>query len=210
MRKIAATFLFYAAKLFSYLYSYGEYRSFVRVMNRLYSAWISREFRSFGHDSVVQRRLYLVGGKYISVGNKACIGARGVLTAWDKYGFRKYTPVIKIGDRVSIGDDCHITAINSIEIGDDVLTGKKITITDNSHGETSVESLLLPPTDRPLHSRGPVVIECGVWIGDKVTILPNVRVGRNSVIGANSVVTKDVPANSVVGGIPAKVIKLIQ
>ncbi|MDR2406844.1 MAG: sugar O-acetyltransferase, partial [Bacteroidales bacterium] len=57
---------------------------------------------------------------------------------------------------------------------------------------------------------GSVVIEDNVWIGDKVTILPGVHIGYGSIIGANAVVTKDVPANCVVGGNPAKIIKVIK
>ena len=85
-----------------------------------------------------------------------------------------------------------------------------MTITDNSHGKSDYESLSIPPILRLLHSKGPVIIEDGVWIGDKVTILPGVRIGENSIIGANALVTKDVPANCVVGGVPAKLIKIIK
>lgn len=179
-------------------------------MNKFYSAWVSREFKSFGRDSVVQRHVYLIGGKYISIGNKSCVGLRAVLTAWDKYESDTFLPEIIIGNHVSIGDDSHITAINRIEIGNHVLTGKKITITDNAHGKSDFELLSLSPTARPLYSAGPVIIEDGVWIGDKATILPNVRIGKNAIIGANAVVTKDIPANCVAGGIPAKVIKIIE
>jgi len=70
--------------------------------------------------------------------------------------------------------------------------------------------LSIPPKNRTLYSSGPVIIEDCVWIGDKVTILPNVRIGKNTIIGANSVVVKDIPGNCVAGGIPAKVIKIIE
>ena len=63
---------------------------------------------------------------------------------------------------------------------------------------------------RPMYSKGPVVIEDNVWIGEMVCILPNVRIGKGSIIGANAVVTKDVPANALVGGNPARVIKIIE
>ena len=63
--------------------------------------------------------------------------------------------------------------------------------------------------EREVYSKGPVIIEKNVWIGDKVTILPGVTVGQGAVIAANSVVSKDVPAFSVVGGIPAKLLKNI-
>jgi len=151
-----------------------------------------------------------VGGKYISIGERCSFGKRTVLTAWCKHGVDTFTPQITIGNNVAIGDDSHITAINRIDIGNDVLTGKKITITDNMHGKSNFESLSLPPAVRPLYSKGPVIIEDGVWIGDKVSILPNVRIGKNAIIGANAVVTKDIPANCVAGGIPAKVTKTIE
>jgi acetyltransferase-like isoleucine patch superfamily enzyme len=179
------------------------------LQNKLYTAWLSREFNRISNSSFIAYPIDLVGGKYISIGDQCSIGKRTVLTAWDKHGTDKFLPQIIIGNNVSIGEDSHITAINSIQIGNNVLFGKKVTITDNAHGKSSFELLLLPPTRRPMYTDGPVIIEDGVWIGDKVTILSNVRIGKNAIIGANAVVTKDIPANCVAGGIPAKVIKII-
>ena len=164
----------------------------------------------FGKDSIVQPNIKLIGGKYISLGKKSNIGFRAILTAWDKFGSDTFYPEIIIGSNVSIGDDCHITAINRIEIGNNVLMGHKITITDNAHGKSNLDSLSLPPAIRPLYSAGPVFIEDGVWIGDKATILSNVRIGKNSIIGANAVVTKDIPMNCIAGGVPAKVLKVMK
>lgn len=75
---------------------------------------------------------------------------------------------------------------------------------DNDHGNTNKESLMIPPIERKLVSKGPIVIGNHVWIGDKVTILSGVTIGEGAVIAANAVVTKDVPAYSVVVGNPAK------
>ena len=114
---------------------------------------------------------------------------------------------------ITIGRDCnfgafnHITASNKIIIGDNCLTGKWVTISDNDHGTTNLEDLKKRPQDRDIVSKGPVIIGENVWIGDKATILGGVTIGNGAVIAANSVVTKDVPPYSVVGGIPAKVIK---
>lgn len=94
-------------------------------------------------------------------------------------------------------------------IGEFCLTGKWVTITDNSHGETDYDSLLLPPKQRKITTKGPVVIGRNVWIGDKATILPGVTIGDGAVIAASAVVTKVVPAYSVVGGNPAKIIKSV-
>lgn len=145
----------------------------------------------------------IVGEQYISLGIETCIGKRAVITAIDRIG----TPSIVIGSYIAIGDDCHITAVNSIIIGDGSLLGKKVTITDNSHGENhTIEEMMVPPRKRTLYSKGPVVIGKNVWIGDKVTICPNVSIGDGAIIGANSVVTKDLPAYSIAAGSPAKII----
>jgi len=200
----------FLGKSWTFLYSHKTSEKFELIKIILFSAWVSKEFKSFGKESRINSFSCLLGGKYISIGEKCFLGKRTALTAWDRHGHDKFTPQITIGNNVSIGDDSHITAINSIKIGSNVLMGKKITITDNAHGINTAKMLSIPPILRPLFSAGPVIIEDGVWIGDKVSILPNVHIGKNTIIGANAVVTKDMPANCVVGGIPAKVIKLIQ
>lgn len=116
-------------------------------------------------------------------------------------------PFLKIGSHCSFGAFNHITCANKVVIGDYCLTGKWVTITDNSHGETDSDSLHLPPSKRPVTSKGAVVIGNNVWIGDKATILPGVTIGDGAVIAANAVVTKNVQAYSVVGGNPAKILK---
>lgn len=128
------------------------------------------------------------------------------LTAWcTENGTCK--PFLKIGKHCSFGAYNHITCANRVVIGDNCLTGKWVTITDNSHGETDYESLCMPPGKRPVTSKGPVIIGNNVWIGDKATILPGVTIGDGVVVAANAVVTKDVPAYSVVAGNPARIIK---
>ena len=210
MKKIILSCILLIGKLWSFFYSYSMKIKFNILQNIIYTGWLSREIKIINKYSIIQYPIDLVGGKYISIGYKCTIGKRTVLSAWDKHESDIFKPEIIIGNNVSIGDDSHITAINRIEIGDFVLTGKKITITDNAHGESNFRLLSLPPSIRPLYSEGPVIIEEGVWIGDKVTILPNVRIGKNAIIGANAVVTSDIPANSVVVGMPAKVIRIIE
>lgn len=144
-----------------------------------------------------------VGGQYIKVGNNCCFGSDLYLTAWSVNGTN---PSITIGDNCSFGSWNHISSSNSISIGEGLLTGKWVTIVDNSHGETDYNSLQIRPWLRPVISKGPIKIGRNVWICDKATILPGVSIGDGSVIAANSVVTKDVPPYTIVGGIPAKVI----
>jgi acetyltransferase-like isoleucine patch superfamily enzyme len=83
-------------------------------------------------------------------------------------------------------------------------------ISDHSHGEINSSILSTIPVERPLISKGSVVIENNVWIGEGVCILPGVRIGSNSIIGANAVVTKNIPANVVVAGNPARIIKMFE
>lgn len=149
-----------------------------------------------------------LGEDCISIGEGTHIGEHCILTAWKTTcAGGDFHPEIVIGKDCSIGEYNHITSTNKIIIGDNLLTGRWVTITDNSHGETDYDTLLQPPLMRLVTSKGPVIIGKDVWIGDKATILPNVTIGDGAVIAANSVVTKDVPAYSVVAGNPAKVIK---
>jgi acetyltransferase-like isoleucine patch superfamily enzyme len=205
--------LFRIGIFFSLIYPFQLSHILNRILIKIYSGWLSRQFHHYGINSIIRYPVNsIIGSKYIYIGNKTSIGKFGVLTAWDSYLADRFKPQIIIGDNVSIGDYCHITAINKIVLGNGVLTGRWVTITDNSHGKIDPESFvlfMLPPVKRPLYSPGSVVIDENVWIGDKVTILPNVHIGKNAVIGANAVVTKDIPANCVVAGNPAKVIKAI-
>ena len=177
-----------------------------RIHTSIYTAWIRNEFKSSGNISI-KGNLNLLGGKYIVIGNKTGFGRQGVLQAWDNYKGEKFNPSITIGDDCWIGDYFNISAIKSITIGNRVLMGRWVTILDNSHGKTAFEDLITPPRIRPLFSKGEVIINDDVWIGDKVTILPGVHIGKGAIIGANSVVTKDIPAYAVACGIPSNIIK---
>ena len=111
---------------------------------------------------------------------------------------------IDIGSNVNISDFVHIAAYDSIAILDGVLIGSKVLITDHSHGDARGGKDLLPPNNRPIISKGPIVIEENAWIGDNVCILSNVTVGMHAIIGANSVVLSSIPPYSVWVGAPAR------
>lgn len=166
-----------------------------------------RYFRSFGKSSYLGLNTVYEGEQYISIGSHVIMGSDSRLTAWDRYNAQHFTPEIVIGDNCNIGQFAHITAINRIQIGNNVLMGTKVLITDNSHGTFTRAELDTAPFDRPLYSKGAVVIDDNVWIGEKSSILPGVHIGMGAIVAANSVVTHDVPAYSVVAGVPAKVIK---
>ena len=123
---------------------------------------------------------------------------------------KKNSLKIKIGNFVNFGENVHLGAINQINIGNNVLLGSRIIIIDHNHGcynGDEQSSPNEPPTSRKLYSNGPINIGNNVWIGDGVVILPNVSIGDGAVIAANTVITKNIDANTIVGGNPMKLLK---
>lgn len=179
-----------------------------KVRRVFYTGYCSAKFKHVGNDVVIEPyMLDLKGEHFISIGNGSYLSKGVSLTAWESFLDENYTPEIKIGNNCGIGAGAHISAINGIYIGDNVLTGKDILITDNAHGSTDRGVLDISPNQRPLHSKGKVVIEDNVWIGEKACVMPGVTVGKGSIIAANAVVTRDVPPYCLVGGIPARIIR---
>lgn len=108
---------------------------------------------------------------------------------------------IRIGKRVFINSGCRFQDQGGITIGDDSLLGHNVVLATLNH---SVE-----PARRKDMTPAAIVIRNNVWIGSNATILPGVTIGDNAIVAAGAVVTKDIPANTVVGGVPAKVLKMI-
>ena len=201
-------FLF-LGKLISYIIHKQIFYYLGIVKSTMYTGYISKRFNFFGKSVVKHPFKKLLGPEYISVGDNVIIHDSVVLTAWDNHLGNKFNPEIILGDNSSIGGGCHISSINKIIIGNGVLLGRNITLVDNSHGKLTFEEFELKPSERDLSSKGPIIIKNNVWIGDKATVLPGVIIGENSIIGANTVVTKNIPPNSIVVGNPGKVIKKI-
>lgn len=168
---------------------------------------LRNRFQKFGNSSLLAPGVNLLSAQHISIGNHSSIMRYCVLETCPDAGLH---PQLEIGNSVSLGEYSHITCARKVVIGDGVLTGRFVLITDNSHGNSSKEEIAMPPLVRPVHSNGPVIIGDNVWIGDKATILPNVTIGKGAIVAANAVVTKDVPAYAVVAGCPAKVVKMIK
>ena len=161
-------------------------------------------------DLRIGRGSTLRGLKHVRFGRS--FHARGAvwIEAVCGYGSQSFTPMITIGDNVSASDDLHITCIDRISIGNGVLFGSRVFVSDHNHGRyrgQSPSSPDEPPAQRELGGGGPVTIEDNAWMGDNVIIVGPVVIGKSAVVGANSVVRGDVAAFTMVAGIPAVPIK---
>jgi len=159
----------------------------------------------YRNSRLIRTPFYVRGGKNINFGIGLTTGVGVRLDALNSNA----TKVINIGDNVQLNDYVHIAAIQDVTIKRDVLIASHVFISDHNHGDFNSEidkSVLLPPAARPLSSK-PILIEESVWLGENVCILPGVTVGRNSIIGAGSVVTKNIDSWSIAVGNPAVIIK---
>lgn len=180
------------------------YLRFRDALDRAAVKAFTAEIKSVGPGCRVCHPYYLRNPQRIRIGRGFSAQAGLRIEAWDIYGDQNYDPRIVIGDNVIMNYDVHIGAVATLEIGNNVLVGSHVLITDHSHGILTADETSVPPARRPLFSKGPVTIDDNVWIGEGVCILAGVSVGKNAIIGANSIVTHDVPSGWVVGGVPAK------
>lgn len=147
---------------------------------------------------------FLDRGGQIEVGSNASIRfGRGIRFMRDFTG-HFYGEVV-VGNDVFFNRGCYVAVHSRLTIGNNCLFGEGVSIHDENHA--------VGCGSEPIAMRGfvvnPVTIGDNVWIGAKATILPGVHIGNNAVVGANAVVTRDVPANTIVGGIPARVLRVI-
>ena len=143
-------------------------------------------------------------GLEIEIGERGRVDFGRFVWIGDRTKVRCHEGLVEIGSKTVMGQECTITAYQHIRIGEQCVIADKAMFIDFDHGVVEVE--------RPIRQQGiykrDVEVGSNVWIGYGACVLRGVRVGDNSVIGTNSVVTKDVPANAVVGGIPARVLRM--
>ena len=165
-----------------------------------------RRFGAFGERSIIMfPQTTIFGERYIRIGSDTMIGANVALSAGMMPGQECLTnPVVSIGNRVLIGRGSGIVGHLSIVIEDDVWTGHHVYITDQNHGYADVDR----PISLQTQPERPVRIGAGSWLGHGTVVLPGVTIGRHVAIGAQSVVTKDLPDFCVAVGNPARVIRI--
>ena len=150
------------------------------------------------------------GVRFFSFGKDIFINGNCWFECINSYRGAAYSPILKIGSRTSFSERVHISVANKVSIGEGVLFGSNIYVSDNGHGAyrgAESSSPEVPPALRPLNVTGEVIIGNNVWIGDNCVLLAPVRVGDGSIIGANSVVKGDIPAGEIWAGAPARCIK---
>ena len=164
-----------------------------------------RRFGAFGRGSIICfPPATIMNERYIRIGSNTMIGPDVALSAGMVPGQRCVTdPVVRIGDRCLIGRGSGIVGHLAIDIGDDVWTGQYVYITDQNHG---YDDPALPISLQAQPER-PVTIGTGSWLGHGTVVLPGARIGRHVVIGANSVVSGEIPDYSIAVGAPARVIR---
>ncbi|MDG1188167.1 MAG: acyltransferase [Ilumatobacter sp.] len=164
-----------------------------------------KRFGKLGRNSVICfPPNTLFNEQYIEIGSGSLFGPQVTLSAGMVPGQEMITnPVISVGDRCLIGKGSGIVGHLQITIGNDVWTGHHVYITDQNHG---YEDLDLPISQQVMPER-PVSIGDGAWLGHGTVVLPGAVIGHHVVVGANSVVTGELPNNCVAAGVPAKVIK---
>jgi len=158
-------------------------------------------FKKLGKSSIIKRPSKIWNKRYIEIGNHSFI-AENSFFAISKTANK--IPKIKIGDNCCIGANFFVACIDEIIIGNNVLMSDRVFISDHIHDYSDIK---IPIIKQNLKPKGKVLIKDGSFIGINAVLMPGVTIGKNSVVGASSVVTKDVPDYCVAIGNPAKVIK---
>jgi acetyltransferase-like isoleucine patch superfamily enzyme len=172
---------------------------YARLLVRL--AWLKLRFG---------RRLQTDGLCFICPGVQLELGRRARLLigrwAWIGHGtkIRVHEGTVSIGAKSVLGQECTISAFQSVSIGRECIVADRVMLIDFDHGAVEVE--------RPIRLQGiykrDVQVGHNVWIGYGACVLRGVTIGDNSIVGTNAVVTRDVPADAVVAGVPARVIRM--
>lgn len=185
--------------------------NFLKIQNwwkarkgRIYTGLIRSSAGSIGKGSIINPPFRSGNIEQLFLGENCFVNPYSWIQCIRSYAGIEHEPKIEIGDGTYIGSFAHIIACGYMKIGKNVVIAERVYISDNLHGLKNID---MPVMAQPLNLPGPVTIEDEVWLGDGVCILPNVTVGKHSVIGSNAVVTKNIPPYSIAVGAPAKVIK---
>lgn len=167
---------------------------------------IRTPFYGVGWRVAFSRGVTIKKSQYIKIGRNVFFGKDALIQVepFHHLEFGSHKPKLKIGNYVSIGTGTEVSAVNDIEIEDDVIIAGHCHIADNSHRYDRVDTSI---RYQGLDKVNPVKIKKGAWICWGVVVCPGVTIGKNSIIGANSVVKENIPDYCVAAGTPARVVK---
>ena len=165
----------------------------------------------------IEQPARIINPEFITIGDNVSLGPGCMLNAIRRYPGRflsklpdgievkSYEPVIRIGDRVSATGYLTVSAAQQIIIEDDVIFASSVFIGDHAHGRSRTDIAYKYQT---LEDLSPITIGRGSWVGEHVVILPGVSIGEFAIVGANSVVSQDIPPRSIAVGSPSRVVKV--
>jgi acetyltransferase-like isoleucine patch superfamily enzyme len=166
----------------------------------LWRRWLTAAGRRWATDGPV----FFGRGLELEISPRGRVGFGRFVWIGDRTKIRCHEGEVEIGRKTVMGQECTISAYQRVRIGEQCVIADRAMFIDFDHGVVEVE--------RPIRLQGiykrDVEVGSNVWIGYGACILRGVRVGDNAIVGTNSVVTKDVPANAVVGGVPARVLRM--
>jgi acetyltransferase-like isoleucine patch superfamily enzyme len=167
-------------------------------------AWLTRRrLKHAGRGSYVSPFIQGIGLDCVTLGNRSRINRYSRILALKRRGEQRFSPSLEIGDDVNIGFGCVLSCVNRLTIGNDVLIADHVYIADSKHGYSDPSKGVA----RQSLAVGRVEIGDGAWIGYGAVIAGEITIGEHSIVAANSVVTKSVEPYTMVGGVPAKVLK---
>lgn len=173
-----------------------------KIANLTYTFVMRGSFANWGKNSQLGRHAKIIGAEMIHVGSNVLLGEYIWLNAADSKNDGEVT--LYIEDGTYIGRFVQINAWRSVSIGRNVLIADRVYISDADH---HYDDISVPISKQGDYFKGGVTLKDGCWIGIGAVILPNVTIGRNAVVGANSIVMQNVPDFATVAGIPAKIIQ---
>ena len=180
----------------------GLYDFILAILTRIHSALMASRFARWGQKSRIEFPSKLFEPYLVVVGDHVRICSNAWINAKDNRCDGR--PTLRIGDHTYIGRMVHINAWQDVDIGANVLIGDRVSILDADHHFDDANTPIRWQGDCFL---GSVRLLDGCWIGSGAVIMPGVTIGRNAVVAANAVVTRDVADRTVVGGVPSKVIR---
>jgi acetyltransferase-like isoleucine patch superfamily enzyme len=177
----------------------------IKKLDRLlHECIMNRTFNKYGHGAYMMKPHMLTNPQHIIIEENVFIRGYSRIEAITSDGYTQFNPKIRIGKGTHIEQYFHVGACELVDIGENVLIASRVYISDHNHRFSNIN---LPIKQQGVEAGGKVIIENNAWLGEGCAVLPGVTIGKNSIIGTNSVVTRDIPAYSIAVGIPAKVIK---